>query len=703
MVECLQIPNLTVTYFMGLYDNVGTPYSVAWPDLVKALSVHDRRPDKDGPLFNCADGRTLNSNVSAMVLDLDHLDATRADAILGQLEPFSYVIYSSHRSQHHGGEVRMRVVIPYTRQVTASEHKKLWTIFKAQIPEVDNKCKDAGHLYYLPSAPADYEPFVLASDGSPLDVDAACVRDFASSPSRSVTGQSQPRAVHEVAEGRFKRVLQSLSRSNKPTAAAFERLLRGVPFAQPGERDNTLFQMVSELAAELPNADPASIAAHFAASLSFMAVDAAGAPSEADVAYKFARAVEALAGSADCIELRRSTTGSPVACDANIKRVLQNDAQCKGCLAYNEFASRITVVRPVPWDTKPTPRELNDHDITNFSSWVYEKYTLNVKPGQILAGMGAIAQDNSWHPVREYLSGLTWDGVPRLDSWLVDHMGVEDSAYVRKVSAWWLMQATARVMTPGCQADYALLLVGQQGVGKSTLAKTLASEAWFTDDAGQIGAKDSAMNVAGRWIVELAELSSVRKADTDTVKSFITRRWDKLRLPYGRLVSEHPRQCAFIGTTNDSMPLIDRTGNRRFWPIAVSDRTLDVEALAAVRDQLWAEALARFQAGEKYYPENADLALFAAEASKYEADDSLSDCIDEWLENPTGWTESVRLTTRYVMGRILGIDRATRADELRAISCLMRAGFKRVGKIWAPPQGWTPNTKTTPTHLRLAQ
>jgi putative DNA primase/helicase len=383
--------------------------------------------------------------------------------------------------------------------------------------------------------------------------------------------------------------------------------------------------------------------------------------------------------------------------------VLAGDAQVKGCLAYNEFASRITVIRPVPWDTKPTPRELNDHDVTNFSSWVYEKYTLNVKPGQILAGMGAIAQDNSWHPVREYLSGLTWDGVPRLDTWLVDRMGVEDSAYVRKVSAWWLMQATARVMTPGCQADYALLLVGQQGVGKSTLAKTLASEAWFTDDAGQIGAKDSAMNVAGRWIVELAELSSVRKADTDTVKSFITRRWDKLRLPYGRLVSEHPRQCAFIGTTNDQMPLIDRTGNRRFWPIAVSDRTLDVEALAAVRDQLWAEALARFQAGEKYYPENADLALFAAEASKYEADDSLSDCIDEWLENPTGWTESVRLTTRYVMGRILGIDRATRADELRAISCLMRAGFKRVGKIWATPAGWTPGTQPALGHLRLAQ
>jgi predicted P-loop ATPase len=122
-----------------------------------------------------------------------------------------------------------------------------------------------------------------------------------------------------------------------------------------------------------------------------------------------------------------------------------------------------------------------------------------------------------------------------------------------------------------------------------------------------------------------------------------------------------------------------------------------------VRDQLWAEALARFQAGEKYYPENADLALFAAEASKYEADDSLSDCIDEWLENPTGWAENVRLTTRYVMGRILGIDRATRADELRAISCLMRAGFKRVGKIWAPPQGWKPSTNATPTHLRLAQ
>jgi predicted P-loop ATPase len=696
-------PKLAVTYYTGLSDNAGTRYAVTWPELVHALSVHDIRPDKDGPLFTCVEhtGPRRKENVTAvhaLVLDIEHIDAARADEIHNWLEPFTFVIYSSHRSQHRGGEVRFRVVIPYTRPVTPEIHDRIWSIFKASIPEMDDKCRTPEHFYYLPSCPLDYPPLVLVGHGVTIDADAAWIRDFPSSPSRAVSDQSQARPVHEVAEGRFKRVLQQLAKSNKPTAAAFERLLRGVPFAQPGNRDTILFQMVSELAAELPNADPQSIAAHFATSLSFMAVDAAGAPSPTDVAYKFSRAVAALAGSTDKVELRRSTSGVPVACDANIKRILQGDLQCKGCFAFNEFSNIITVAKPVPWGGKETPREIADHDLAGFSCWVYEKYSLNVKLSMILVGAAAEAQFHSWHPVRDYLSSLVWDGTPRLDTWLIDLMGCADSEYTRKASRWWLMQAAARIKEPGCQADYALLLVGMQGVGKSTLAKTLAGHAWFTDDAGQIGSKDSALNVAGRWIVELAELSSVRKADTDTVKSFITRQWDKFRVPYGRLVESFPRQCVFIGTTNDPMPLVDRTGNRRFWPIQVHDRVLDVTHLAAIRDQLWAEAWARVQAGEQHFPEREDLALFAAEAAKFEADDSLSDLIDDWLENPLGWTASVRLTTRYVMGRILGIDRATRQDELRAISCLLKAGFKRDGKVWRPPVGWAP--KVTQTLLR---
>jgi predicted P-loop ATPase len=251
---------------------------------------------------------------------------------------------------------------------------------------------------------------------------------------------------------------------------------------------------------------------------------------------------------------------------------------------------------------------------------------------------------------------------------------------------------------------------------KSTLAAALASEAWFTDDAGQIGSKDAALNIEGRWIVELAELSSVRKADTDTVKAFISRRWDKFRPPYGRLVISVARQSVFFGTTNDAMPLVDRTGNRRFWAVNTSDQVMNIEALKAVRDQLWAEAAARYQqckdfqaaggSGDlnpyRYWPEGADLKLFAAEASKFEADDSLSDLVDEWLDNPIGWAPGVRLTTRYVMTRILGLDRPTRADELRAITCLAKAGFKRNGKVWATPPNWTPKTTATPTHLRIA-
>ena len=484
-----------------------------------------------------------------------------------------------------------------------------------------------------------------------------------------------------------------------PTAAAFERLLKGVPYAAPGERDNILFQMVAELAAAMPNADPQSIASHFGASLSFMALEAGGSPTEADVAYKFARAVVALGGSTDEIELLRSTNGTPTATDANIARVLEKDPQVKGSFAYNEFASKICVVGAIPWDSEPASRELHDNDLTKFSAWVCEKYRLNVKPGQILAGIAAAAAENKFHPVREYLADLKWDGTNRLDTWLSTHMGCEDTAYTRKVSAWFLMQAVKRVLEPGCQADYALLQVGVQGVGKSTLAKCLASEAWFTDDVGQIGSKDSNLNVAGRWVVELAELSSVRKADTDTVKSFITRQVDKFRVPYGKLVATFPRQCVFIGTTNDAMPLVDRTGNRRFWPVQVGSEPMNVEAFRAVRDQLWAEAFERVARGERYWPEGRELVDFALEASKFETEDSLSDCVDEWIANPIGFEPGTKLTTRYAMMRILGLDRATRQDELRAVAVLLRAGFTRVGKLWQPPSGFQAPQKAAQMRL----
>jgi predicted P-loop ATPase len=714
-----EIPQqIRVNVFNGATDNVGTPYNVTWAQLTEALSVHDVRPGKEGSLFNCVElsGLRRKENVTAvnaLVLDLEHMAAGRADAILDSLAPFAYVLYTSHRSRHRepyagerfgkepvAGEVRCRVVIPYSRPVTPELHDRIWGLFAQWIPEMDPKCREPAHFYYLPSCPVDGSGLALIGHGSALDVDASYVRDFVASPSAAtVADQSQARPVHEVSEGRFQRVVKALAKSSKPTAAAFERLLKGVPYAVPGERDNTLFQMVAELAAAMPNADPQSVASHFASSLSFMALEAGGAPTEADVAYKFARAVVALGGATDEVELIRNTSGTPVATDENIRRVLSGDVEIKEAFAYNEFASKIMVMGKVPWGAADTARELHDHDLTSFSAWVFAKYWLNVKPGQILAGIAVEAKNHAFHPVREYLAGIAWDGTPRLDTWLQTHMGVADSPYARKVSAWFLMQAVKRVLEPGCKADYALLQVGAQGAGKSTLAEVLASEAWFTDDVGQIGSKDSNMNIAGRWIVELAELSSVRKADSDTVKRFITCKVDKFRVPYGKLVDAFPRQCVFIGTTNDHMPLVDRTGNRRYWPVQVQDTPLDVEAFSEIRDQLWAEAAHRVALGERYWPEGADLAEFAAEASKFETEDSLSDCIDEWLANPAGYDGSTRLTTRYAMVRILGLDHATRQDELRATACLIRAGFKRIGKEWTTPAGWQVPKKAT--HLAL--
>jgi hypothetical protein len=209
------------------------------------------------------------------------------------------------------------------------------------------------------------------------------------------------------------------------------------------------------------------------------------------------------------------------------------------------------------------------------------------------------ARLNGFHPVRDYLNGLVWDGKPRLDRWLVNYAGAVDSAYVRAVSALTLVAAVRRVRTPGCKFDEMLVLEQPlQGTDKSSALAILAVwEDWFSDDLPlNMDSKRVIESLRGRWIVEAAELSGMKKADVEHLKAALSRRIDRARMAYGRLPLEAPRQCIFIGTTNKSEYLRDTTGNRRFWPVLVE--RFDLDALRRDRDQLWAEAAAREAKGE---------------------------------------------------------------------------------------------------------
>jgi predicted P-loop ATPase len=232
--------------------------------------------------------------------------------------------------------------------------------------------------------------------------------------------------------------------------------------------------------------------------------------------------------------------------------------------------------------------------------------------------------------VRDHLDSLKWDGTVRIEAWLSRYLGVEDTPYVRAVGPRFLILAVARIFDPGCQVDHMLVLEGDQGIQKSSALRALA-QPWFSDRISKPGSKDSAMEVAGIWVIEWSELDALSKAGNSAIKSFVTRRHDRFRPPYGRHVVERPRQCVFAGTINPNGGYLnDPTGARRFWPVTCG--VIDLQGLVRDRDHLWAEALVRFRAGNPWWLETPELeAMATAEQERRFRGDPWAERVGEWL------------------------------------------------------------------------
>jgi len=255
--------------------------------------------------------------------------------------------------------------------------------------------------------------------------------------------------------------------------------------------------------------------------------------------------------------------------------------------------------------------------------------------------LGVVSSERVYHPVKEYLDGLSWDGVERLDTLLIDYLGAEDTPYVRAVTRKTFVAAVARIYEPGIKFDSILVLNGPQGIGKSTFFARLGRE-WYSDSLAISDMKDktAAEKLQGYWILELGELAGIRKMDVETVKSFVTRTDDKYRHAYGVNVESHPRSCVIVGSTNsDGGFLRDITGNRRFWPVRVLGGgkykpwdLIDV-------DQIWAEAIERYRLGEELFLKG-ELAEEAVSQQRdaMEADDR-EGLVAEYLETllPEDW------------------------------------------------------------------
>ena len=302
-------------------------------------------------------------------------------------------------------------------------------------------------------------------------------------------------------------------------------------------------------------------------------------------------------------DIPESYLATPLDCDdkGNVRNktknyitILEKDSNLKGLIAKDDFSGKLIKRKKSVWSKlDDSNRAWTDADDAQLRIYIETEYGIR-SPHLLSDAIIQISLENRFHPVQEFLNNLpAWDGMERAEKFFVDTLGVDDTEYSRSITKHWLLAAVKRTFIPGCKFDYCLILSGSQGIGKSTVLSKLGGK-WFNDSIDNINGKDALEQLQGSWIIELGEMQATKKAENEAIKSFISRTTDKVRLPYARRAEEFPRQCIFAATTNDSEPLKDKTGGRRFW-ILKSSATYSTTAnrLKILTDeyiqQVWAE------------------------------------------------------------------------------------------------------------------
>jgi predicted P-loop ATPase len=366
--------------------------------------------------------------------------------------------------------------------------------------------------------------------------------------------------------------------------------------------------------------------------------------------------------------------GQPLANLANSLTALRADPATQDKFGYDEM------LRAPVWKRE---RPVTDADVTELQEWLQRAGLRGVSKDTVFSAVDLIARERSYHPVKEYLEALTWDGTPRLGSWLSVYLGAEKTPYTESIGRMFLISMVARIFRPGCKVDHMLILEGPQGVLKSTVCAILAGR-WFSDALPDIGAgKDVSQHLRGKWLIEVSELHAMNRAEATLLKSFVTRDTERYRPSYGRLEVIEPRQCVFIGTTNRETYLRDETGGRRFWPVKTGK--IDANALALDRDQLFAEAVTLFRAGKPWWPDRTfeQEHIAAEQASRYEGD-AWEETIRDYLANQS------RVTVGQVAKDALSIEtpRISTTDQRRIAAVLELLGWRRLPRDSKGTRWW---------------
>ncbi len=377
---------------------------------------------------------------------------------------------------------------------------------------------------------------------------------------------------------------------------------------------------------------------------------------------------DALLKSAQTGAIKAVRENVVLALDGMPSRGLAGIPEAVGVIAFNELANDIVKLKPSPWGT-PQGAWAEVDDLL-LGEWLVREHWLPSMPrGTLEESVRMVAYRHRYHPVREWLDSLAWDGTKRLSTWL-RRVCLEDDEYddtdtlqryLARVGTFFVMAMCARVMQPGVKFDYMLILEGMQGRRKSTLLRTLAGD-YFADTGLVLGDKDSYQQLQGVWLYEIPELDAFSKADVMKIKAYVASQEDYFRASFDRRAAKYPRQVVFAGTTNEDHYLTDPTGNRRFWPVRVTRDQVDIEWVEEHREQLFAEALARWKAGRRMYPTpEEELILFAPQQQNRAVENAIEAAITRYLYPPEG------ITGRYSDGDMV--------DEISVVELLGKIGI----------------------------
>lgn len=340
-------------------------------------------------------------------------------------------------------------------------------------------------------------------------------------------------------------------------------------------------------------------------------------------------------------ELDVNTRGVYESSATNINTILRNDVMLKEAFKLNMFDNKRYVVKDLPWRNIKSSEPLRDVDYSGIRNYIESVYDI-AAISKIDDSVALEFERRSFHPIRDYITSLEWDGKNRIDTLLIDYFGAEDNQYTRAAIRKSLTGAIARVFNPGVKFDLVLTLVGDQGTGKSTFVHKLG-KAWFSDTFVTVQGKEAFEQVQGAWIIEIAELSGLRKAEVETIKQFISKCEDTFRPAYGRVIETYKRQCVFFGTTNNKDFLRDPSGNRRFMPISIDTQSATHSVFDDFDehevDMVWAEAYKLYLDGELLFFTQDEEEIAKQEQTKHTEVDERRGIIDEYINMllPEDW------------------------------------------------------------------